>query len=450
MNNAILEQLSQLGLHFGPFFFSILFLIYINQRLYKNWDDSAGSAREHTLRWVYVASIAFSLVLVLIAVVWWLIQMPPMRTFQGKIVGLSQTQALWSDTLYFKDVHRPPWQSPSSLGEGTIERVRSEEFLVARKRNLPFTEDHHFSLVFRGSDGNETDLRLRYCDGSQPEYRIIQSLEDGPIIDTETCALPQESEADDQTAFWLPSLWPIANAAEAIDLPIAAEPSSLLASPTVKQNIVSALQTERTDTPTKSQLLTYIAQDEALLKRYLAEVTDKEPFVLTLLDLTRHTDGSLSSKADALLADFDLALYLTTLLNSKQYDGESLVHEILAARRDVDTPKIAHDELLAPLLAKTERRTLVPTASPQGDRYYVRASWPTDETRVETEACLTRAFNEELITTRTLNQEAALMSTLQANRLVYWYSKEWAEYMAGRITECGAVASFTAGTAPSN
>ena len=448
MENTNLEHLSQLGLHFGPFFFSILFLIYINQRVHKNWRDAEGSDRERTLKWVYVASVAFSLVLVATAVVWWLIQMPPTRTFQGKILGLSQTEALWSDTLFFRDVHRPT--SWSSFGEDRIDPTRREEFLLAHRRHLPFTEADDFSVVFRSSDGSQTDLRLRYCDTPQPEYRILQGFEDGHIIDANTCAEEQEHEADATTAIRFPSLWRTANAAEVIDPVFATDPPSQQLIPRVKQNVLSALQAERTDTPTKSQLLTFIGQDRSLIEQYLAQVTDKEPFVQTMLDLARHTDPTLSSKAEAILAEFDLASYLTALLESEQYDGELLVREILSARREVDTPELAQVQSLASLLTEIERHSLVPTASPQGDRYYVRASWPTDETNGEIKACLTHVFNQELITTRSLDEEATLMTRLQGTRFVYWYSKEWAEQIARRITGCGAVASFTPGTTISN
>ena len=169
---------------------------------------------------------------------------------------------------------------------------------------------------------------------------------------------------------------------------------------------------------------------------------------VTSLSTGRTRCGARTSptKAEAILADFDLGSYLTALLESEQYDGELLVREILSARRDVDTAELAQVESLVSLLAEMEPRSLVPTASPQGDRYYVRASWPTDDTDGEIKACLIDVFNQELITTRSLDEEAALMTRLQGTRFLYWYSKEWAEHIARSITGCGAVASFTPGT----
>ena len=253
------------------------------------------------------------------------------------------------------------------------------------------------------------------------------------------CAPDTTPTIEASTLSLLPNFWQAANAAEPADPALVTEsPPSTTGK--LKQNIVTALQEERTDTPTKIQLLTFIEKDKLLLNKYLMEVTDKEPFVLTMLDLTRHTDDLLSAKAEALLADFDLAMYLSTLLETEPEHGESLVRRILSGRRDVDTAKLSQVDSLEQLLSDVERRPLVPTASRQGDRYYVRASWPTDASGAGIKKCLTAAFNEELITDRTLEKEAQVMEKLKGRRFVYWYSKEWAEYIARRIRKCGAEA----------
>ena len=468
MDPDLLDQIAKTGLHYGPFFFSVFFLMYINQRVYKNWRDATGPARVNTLRGIYVVTVAFSLTLVLVAVVWWLVHTPPIRTFQGKLLDLSQTHSVWSDKLYFRSVHRPSWwhSDGEGLGEGPTKATRTEEFLVAEKRNLPFHDGEHFGIVFRGSDSKETDLRLKYCARPQPEYRILPNLKDRDVIVSVTCTRTSPPAKEASMASLLPGLWQVANAAEPDDSSLATEsPSAVsekkrklnavllnkgkfnsVSEKNVKRNVVTALQAELTDTPTKTLLLKFVEKDKSLLKEYLMVVTKKEPFVLTILDLTRHTDDILSSKAETLLADFDLATYLLTLLKSEPNGGKGLVKQILAGRRHVDTAALSQADGLSSLLSDVRRRALVPTASHQGDRYYVRASWSTDEGGADTRECLTALFNQELITDRTLHQEAAIMDSLKGSRFVYWYSKEWTEYMARRIESCGAMASFTSGT----
>jgi hypothetical protein len=82
---------------------------------------------------------------------------------------------------------------------------------------------------------------------------------------------------------------------------------------------------------------------------------------------------------------------------------------------------------------------LRPTGSSQGDRYYVRATWdPADEHEVP---CLTQLFNDELASTRSVKAEAAKMKG-RAERLIYWYSKDWAISISKKISDCGGKAQY--------
>jgi hypothetical protein len=86
-----------------------------------------------------------------------------------------------------------------------------------------------------------------------------------------------------------------------------------------------------------------------------------------------------------------------------------------------------------------KQQILAPVGSEGGDRYYVKANWdPKDQ---KTAGCLTELFNKELISSRTLLEEQQMMSG-RSERLVYWYTKDWALSMAEKIKACGGNASF--------
>ena len=69
----------------------------------------------------------------------------------------------------------------------------------------------------------------------------------------------------------------------------------------------------------------------------------------------------------------------------------------------------------------------------------MRARWePTDTAVVD---CLTELFHRELRHDRTLEDEKVIM-TGRKERIVWWYSKEWALWIAEQIKECGGTAGF--------
>ena len=55
--------------------------------------------------------------------------------------------------------------------------------------------------------------------------------------------------------------------------------------------------------------------------------------------------------------------------------------------------------------------------------------------------CLTRLFNSELVSKRTLREESALMRG-KTQRFVFWYTKDWAIHISEEIKKCGGKAEF--------
>ena len=441
MSDAI-RELAGLGLVYGPFFFAVFFLVYLNQRTLRNWL-AAEPGRADTCRWIYIATVASSLLLVAIAVAWWIIQMPPNRTFHGKLIGLLQTDLVWSDKLYFQEVNMPPSWASQGLGDGRIEAHRMERFLFVESRNQPFDAEDHFPVRFRGSNGQMTDVRLLYCDHPDAEYRI--SLDVGGVVESSMCKEARNGVTQNRAARVFPGFTQLAFAAEANVDDIVDTRAGPARGGGVKRNVLNALQAERTDIGTKSHLIGLIGEDTELTSDYLTAVTAKEPFALTVLDLSRHTDETLRRQAEGLLVGFDLARYVEELMSSQDAEKAGVARRILTAFRDSDVATLESDGVARKEFDGMGRRALVPTASPQGDRYYVEASWdPNDSDGTTT--CLTNIFNEELITSRSLSEEAELMKRLDGRRFVYWYSKEWAQYMAEAIRGCGAEATYVDGT----
>ena len=211
------------------------------------------------------------------------------------------------------------------------------------------------------------------------------------------------------------------------------------------------LQDERTLSPEKLSILNNFPE-EGSLQECLQHKTKKEPLMLTLLDLSRHSNKALAVQAQALLTRFNLTQYINEELNSQERDRQTNIiynvlfriepRKALAILDNISFPSNVNKEDVQKEINSGVSKVLVPTDSPSGDRYYVRAEW--DASNTETIDCLAELFNRELVEhDRTLEQEKASMQTRgKPIRQVYWYSKDWVLYMSQSINECGGVSSF--------
>ena len=115
--------------------------------------------------------------------------------------------------------------------------------------------------------------------------------------------------------------------------------------------------------------------------------TGKEPFGITLLDLSRHTDKELAYKAGRLmeLMHFDTAIEAGLSSKDEQtrrnaeaalfHMDKSRAEKILDAARW--SPGKRRQQFLNDVLAGTNTRLPIPTGSSQGDRYYIQAQGDT-------------------------------------------------------------------------
>jgi hypothetical protein len=169
----------------------------------------------------------------------------------------------------------------------------------------------------------------------------------------------------------------------------------------------------------------------------------KESLLVTLIDLTRHSDLELSYKASRALIQSDSVSLIRRLLTSplprnRDAGRAALLHLDEASVSTVLVGLPGADQILK-AYPPTSGRRLVPTASPQGDRYYVRVRWdPTDSRTVD---CLGRLFSRELTANRTIDEETELVRK-GFSRLLYWYDKGSAIRVSGLIVSCGGVAEY--------
>lgn len=216
--------------------------------------------------------------------------------------------------------------------------------------------------------------------------------------------------------------------------------------------LIDLLQEERTDIGQKIEALDKLNSfNDEKLKKYILTSSYKEPILLTLLDLSRHTDKELAYKANNLISNrFKIDNYLLEeLLSDSESRNEATkilfrIEKIRALKILQNIPNNISYSWLKKLKKEiklgNKTRVLIPTGSSKGDRYYVKAEWDPENRNVVN--CLTNLFYRELIHDRTLKEEADLMKRKNGKRWVYWYSKEWALYIFEKIETCSAKAFF--------
>src|SRR6185437_5623238 len=82
---------------------------------------------------------------------------------------------------------------------------------------------------------------------------------------------------------------------------------------------------------------------------------------------------------------------------------------------------------------------LVPTAFPEGDRYYMQITWNSQDTGQVN--CIAQFLSSELDASRPLNDELKLMRG-RSSRLVYSVQKDWVVGASQKVSECGAKPIF--------
>lgn len=350
---------------------------------------------------------------------------------------------------------------------GDISPITKARFLFWKRGKFSSKDNFELLLIKDANSDNPIlhDLTLPYVDKPNPVFRIKFGQEFCPKhgrIQTYCLDLAKGAKVD-QTENALPNPWigrsVYASTKKKDPKPsVGAEPGRL-AIPQLRKiestsldKLIDIIQDERILTTQKIHAL-QVLEKNFNVRDVANAPSKKEPVALTLLDLSRHSDPELSYFSRSVLKkvnkivgiDKVLASSIKKLGQQSTFQAASLlrrldrstgykVAEALSTTREGNTILQYWEEM-----GRKNDRVLVPTGSAQGDRYYVQALWSSKQQN--THECLTRLYNQRLISDRTIEQEHALMKK-RTNRVVYWYDKRWSINIADDIERCGAKAKF--------
>ncbi len=478
-------QWVQLAVRYGPFFFSILFLAVVVRWAHKTYhqvttrqNPPASKQEIETYQWTFIVSSLIGVALVFVSVAWWLKHPPGIYVFRAQILNLKSYESLDSGAsgpdTYFRPV-------PRSVFPGDETPLRNMRF-IAVQLDAPFKPGQMIPVDFCKGQGKRVTFQIEYTDAdSEPSFVVEWNEEKQQNELKRVQADPRVRDA------WLPLSLLISSAyAEHPPGPLApgqmiesgkwsgqAVPPSKIpmttfenpatASPATVNSeesriearmrctrLVDVLQNPLSEVGSKIASIEDLGRfDEATFRECATSRTDGEPTLVTLLDLTRHSDAELASKARRVLARFDVDSYLVQKLKSQNAAAVKEAELVLlrldkknAERvlKDAGSDQIAAQKpLLKEVASNGNARIVRPSGSSKGDQYFVKATW--DPQRTDVVTCLTGLFNRELANSRTPQQEAALMAG-RKDRVVYWYDKQWAIGMATKIESCGGQAQF--------
>ena len=440
-----IPDFTKLAYQYGPFFFAVLFTLVttgIARKFYNKVvtrEKPIPTDREkNTHRIIYFVTFSVGILLVLLSVIWWICNQPKFYVYQGKILNLSDYAFITSESLYFNcELIQKPYDNAPQL--------RNEKFLFIQNR--PFDQNQKFTVHFcRGEEGKQEALGLPFLSEPYPEFviKFDSSLEKSVLMPKKVLdEHPNPTDIDQSTTMYA---FGAAGFLKTEDIAFISNQKKEL-----NTRLFYLLQQERASIEEKIRVLIELNSiDPQTLTEYLKHDIGEEPLIVTLMDLGRHSDEELAYRANAILDKLDLkdilADYLVSpdnrirqkskyiLLRMEKEKANQIIKEIESSHQDIDLSKVREEVHVI-----QNPKVLIPTGSAQGDRYYVLAEW--DPNNQEVHTCLTRMFHENLISKRTLEEEERIMRG-RNNRLVYWYSKDWAISIAEKIRECGGTAKF--------
>ena len=463
----MLDKTLELAVRYGPFFFSLYFLQRVTRWAYTNYQK----ALEHsptlpakdiaTQRYVWVGSFIFGVVLVSITVWWWLVYRPITYSFVGHIKNLQQYEELVSDDLYFRPHFLPTLPGDQSL-------LRNVDFLATQA--APFQKGQAFEVDYSKQGGPRTVLTFTYDPAdAEPRFEIqydeqsqktvlksvnAKAMKPQPVnawLRTEVVYAQERSAVQSRVDQGKPGTVFSTKSSSSAKSSLGAFKKLPTKKPVQQDKAaldqIRVLSDERQDVGAKIAAIESLQTlDPSVIRPYLS-IGDKEPFSITLLDLTRHSDHELAAKATVLSKRLDMDGYVVQQLSSNNLEDREAGEAVLLRISNAHAQQLlSRVNTKAPDLQKTAQdvklgnvQLLQPTGSINGDRYYVKVTW--DPARSDVVSCLTRVFNQNLASNRTLDEEKKLMQGLN-QRYVYWYDKEWAIDVAHSIKTCGADAQF--------
>lgn len=478
----MLSATTELARKFGPFFFSVLFLTYMVRWAQKKYIDLTSRkdpvpTRQEMLihASVFLGTFIVGIILVGVSVRWWLHFGQENYIYGGVFKNLHSYEQLDSDEgvgMFFHDETKKP---NGPLGRDT-DLIHNSHFIVVQPKS--FVDCQRFPVNLskgglaplasdgRGGGGEDAGQPVdrRPAGGRESfeiEYRKGDESPPGPAFTIEW----DPESLKDVVKRVTPANGPCPGAlvatvfADTLNPPQARKKQSKPRSSSVQAMAaqrpdVSAdleiLQDTRTSVGSKLQAIQdFAALPQADQDASLSSETVVEPVLITFLDLTRHSDKQLAYHVITALQNFDSDSFVVGLSQSSNPDLRTTA---ITDIEHMESPQV--DRLMEKLKAKpgpvysaissTIRDPknflrLRPTGSAEGDRYYVRAAWnPNSQSATN---CLTNLFNRELISSRSIQQEFVKMQG-RSNRLVYWYTKDWAMQIANQVRQCGGSSEY--------
>jgi len=435
------SELSKLALQFGPFFFSVLFSIFIPTILHGYVGRARNPGEKKIYLRFYQITLVFGMVLVIASVIWWFVRFPYAYVFKGQICDLENYVKLSSDSLFFKPVAIP--------FSGEEDLVQNVEFMVVQDN--PFKKGQKFRLYFKKGEGERKTLPLIFESEKDTEFAIkyVEQKNEYEIVSLTPKDNAKLSEPELSSPFPLfgGSLFAEELKTEPTSFP---EPKlDFLLQAQDYGQYIGRLQDEREDVGLKIRILNDLKSLPDVSFRQIVETsTPKEPMVLTLLDLSRHSDRELAHVSDALLERFDVEAYLASkLLAADQTSRQRAEIIMFRIEKNLAEKVFSHipsenktpwiRRLQDEVYSRRKTRVLYPTGSNTGDRYYIFVEWDPAPQILE---CLAKLFAQEILFT-SLEKELVFLKN-ESRRWVYKDNKESALRFAEEILACGARAQF--------
>jgi len=449
LNPLLYEDLSSIALRFGPFFFSLFFAVFFipwAQKKYRKTTQQTNPAPTDRQRkiyaWYFVASGIFCVSLIIVCVTWWISIQGSSKIITGEIQNVGDHVEISSPDLYLRAVK---YDNISSKNYYFV-------YSYSSNTNLPDRFQLHISKMGRPAeipiyvkckDVSENQIFKYEYIGDKDEHRVVSVAENRfskprGLIKAAYANYNISSNYDKRIIEHLD------NKRHFVSWPFQEYPVNMFH--------INRLQNETTPVGEKIMIIdTLLAiQDNDEVYNYLKTISTKEPFIITLMDLSRHSDSELAYKTSKLLKPYPIEeiLYEIISLESDQITQfETLSRLPIQTSQHIFEIDDEHDQsdLLNNYRQEIEagnikQGPLYPTGSRKGDRYYVKATW--DKNDQNTFNCLCELFNKELITDRTLEEEKKLMIEKGTERYVYWYTKEWSLHIAKEIEACGGNAEY--------
>lgn len=441
MKNMDISQLVELGYQYGPFFFSILYVVFVSRWAYAKYKENMRAINPPTaerdiatVRAIFVASFTIGVVLVAFSVWWWWAYRPQTYLFRGEIRDLQDYEQLASEGMYFR-------VEPKATIDGVS--LRNEHFALIQV--APFRKGQVFEVEFSKDKSKRNRFPVLYDPSDPyPTFRVEwdENLKTNVLRKDNSLQTLENIFPKLQVSVYARN-WNQAEMGRQDKVgrkrdPFVGNNDTALA--------ISILRDPKADVGTKIATLDQLlAKDDKILATLLAQTNSLDAWI-DIIDLTRHSDKELAYKTESLVTRVHLDDYLAAQLQSKdsglrtgaeklffklpQDDAESVLRML---------PNTQASVLRAKTVSVRNAAQVVPTASPQGELYFVKATWdPNNRGALD---CLTQLFNKELINNRSLEQEKELMKA-RHERYVYWNEKGWSIYIYDEIEKCGGSASF--------